>query len=237
MDPARGSGHSPQPSESLCEIALALAREIDDYERAGGRDIVGDVVTREPYRSYFDPHVSNTGRERPGWRWDVVLRDATHTDTVVGEPNGGWRVAGVVSLRGMVQRSDGGDVTLDAHGAEEGLKPPMPDTDSPANRALIGGATGGGLAAGGLLGAVAGRWLGRRTAVVRSPAWHPDPGGRHVLRYWNGVRWTRFVYTIANASDDVDEPDGPGKGREPFGHDTRTRPSTVGVSRAWGGRA
>lgn len=24
-------------------------------------------------------------------------------------------------------------------------------------------------------------------------AWHPDPGGRHELRYWNGTEWTEHV--------------------------------------------
>ena len=151
MDPARDSGHSSQPSESLCEIALALAREIDEYERSGGHQIVEDVVLREPYQPHFDPAASTTGRERPGWRWEIVLRDATHTDTVVGAPNGGWGVAGIASLRGQLQHPERGDVVVDVHGSTEGLKPPRPDADSPANRALLGGATGGGYAVGGLV--------------------------------------------------------------------------------------
>ncbi len=35
------------------------------------------------------------------------------------------------------------------------------------------------------------------TVAVEAPAagWHPDPSGRHALRYWDGSRWTSHVST------------------------------------------
>jgi uncharacterized protein YxjI len=34
------------------------------------------------------------------------------------------------------------------------------------------------------------------------PAWHPDPSGRHQLRYWDGVTWTDHVSTNGVAAMD-----------------------------------
>jgi hypothetical protein len=93
------SDHPLGPSDTLCELALALAAEIGAYEQSGGTAIIDDVVLTEPYRAYFDAAESTTGRGRPGWRWEVALRDATHRETVIGEANGGWSVAGVASSR------------------------------------------------------------------------------------------------------------------------------------------
>jgi uncharacterized protein DUF2510 len=28
---------------------------------------------------------------------------------------------------------------------------------------------------------------------ARQPSWHPDPTGRHEMRYWDGARWTDHV--------------------------------------------
>jgi Protein of unknown function (DUF2510) len=33
-------------------------------------------------------------------------------------------------------------------------------------------------------------------------AWHPDPGGRHELRWWDGQRWTHSVSDAGEVSDD-----------------------------------
>jgi uncharacterized protein YxjI len=38
------------------------------------------------------------------------------------------------------------------------------------------------------------------------PSWHPDPYGRHDLRYWDGTRWTEHVSSHGKQS--VDEPVG-----------------------------
>ena len=39
-------------------------------------------------------------------------------------------------------------------------------------------------------------------------AWHPDPYGRHELRYWDGARWTEHVSSQGRQS--VDAPEGAG---------------------------
>ena len=195
MPSSPASDHPLGPSDTLCELALALVTEIDAYEKSGGTAIIDDVVLTEPYRPYFDPAESTTGRARPGWRWEVALRDATHRETVIGEANGGWSVAGVASLRGRVDHPRPGSVVIDEHGSQHGLKPPPPDRDSPANRALVGGVSGGVMAISGVAG-LAAFAFGRRKVGIRSPGWHVDPSQRFTLRYWNGVDWTRFVYHV-----------------------------------------
>ena len=35
--------------------------------------------------------------------------------------------------------------------------------------------------------------VGAATAVTQPAAWHPDPAGRHQLRYWDGQTWTVHV--------------------------------------------
>ena len=176
-------------------------RDVDAYEQSGGTAIIDEVVLTEPYRPYFDAAASTTGRARPGWRWEIALRDATHRETVVGEANGGWSVAGLAALRGRVDHPHPGLVVIDEHGSQHGLKLPRPDRDSPANRAFAGGVAGGVATVSGLAG-LATFAFGRRKVGIRSPAWHPDPSRRFTLRYWNGVEWTRFVYQVAaDASD------------------------------------
>ena len=41
--------------------------------------------------------------------------------------------------------------------------------------------------------------------IVRPPAgaWHPDPSGRHELRWWDGTRWTDAVSDRGQVSVDV----------------------------------
>ena len=39
-------------------------------------------------------------------------------------------------------------------------------------------------------------------------AWHPDPYGRHELRYWDGTQWTEHVSSHGKQS--VDPPAGAG---------------------------
>jgi len=39
-------------------------------------------------------------------------------------------------------------------------------------------------------------------------AWHPDPLGRHELRYWNGVAWTQYVSDDGAQSLDPGGPSG-----------------------------
>ena len=41
--------------------------------------------------------------------------------------------------------------------------------------------------------------------VARPPAgaWHPDPSGRHELRWWDGTRWTDTVSDRGQVSADV----------------------------------
>lgn len=34
--------------------------------------------------------------------------------------------------------------------------------------------------------------------------WHPDPGGRHQLRWWDGHRWTEHVHN--NGINSIDPP-------------------------------
>lgn len=34
-------------------------------------------------------------------------------------------------------------------------------------------------------------------------AWHPDPSGRHQLRWWDGARWTESVSDAGHVSSDV----------------------------------
>ena len=52
-------------------------------------------------------------------------------------------------------------------------------------------------------------WLGSCFAlfgiVARPPAgaWHPDPSGRHELRWWDGTRWTDAVSDHGQVSADV----------------------------------
>jgi uncharacterized protein YxjI len=43
---------------------------------------------------------------------------------------------------------------------------------------------------------------------VSPAAWHPDPYGRHELRYWDGTRWTEHV--SSNGAQAVDPPVGAG---------------------------
>src|SRR6476661_7674813 len=143
MGSGRDGGTTPQPSEPLCELALALAAEIDDYERRGGDDIVRDVVMREPYAALFDASASNTGRTRPGWRWDIVLRHGAHAEVVVGTPNGAWHVETIALLRGLAQHHEQGAVLVDVDAADESWILPPPDDDSPANRAMAGGFAAG----------------------------------------------------------------------------------------------
>lgn len=59
------------------------------------------------------------------------------------------------------------------------------------------------------------QWLATGTAPGGTPAtgygvgssippqWHPDPTGRHELRYWNGTDWTDDVSNAGVASKDV----------------------------------
>jgi len=102
-------------------------------------------------------------------------------------------------------------VLVDVELADESWMLPPPDDDSPANRAVAGGLASGGFLAGGALGAILGRRLGRSVGPVRTPRWHPDPAGQHALRYWNGVRWTRFVYSVHRRPDAVDSADQAGE--------------------------
>ncbi len=37
------------------------------------------------------------------------------------------------------------------------------------------------------------RSTARKTSGQGPGAWHPDPSGRHQLRYWDGQRWTDHV--------------------------------------------
>jgi hypothetical protein len=37
------------------------------------------------------------------------------------------------------------------------------------------------------------RMLGSRYPVAVAAGWHPDPGGRHQSRYWDGQGWTTRV--------------------------------------------
>ena len=37
---------------------------------------------------------------------------------------------------------------------------------------------------------------------VRPAAWHPDPSGRHELRYWDGTRWTEHVSDQGEVTQD-----------------------------------
>jgi uncharacterized protein YxjI len=43
-------------------------------------------------------------------------------------------------------------------------------------------------------------------APQNPPAWHPDPFGRHELRYWDGAQWTEHVSNHGKQS--VDQPTG-----------------------------
>ena len=38
------------------------------------------------------------------------------------------------------------------------------------------------------------------------PGWHPDPGGRHQYRYWDGSRWTEHVSDHGQAGTDPPTP-------------------------------
>ena len=38
--------------------------------------------------------------------------------------------------------------------------------------------------------------------MVAPPAWHPDPSGRHQLRYWDGYRWSQHVSDDGVAGED-----------------------------------
>jgi hypothetical protein len=35
-----------------------------------------------------------------------------------------------------------------------------------------------------------------------TPAWHPDPFGRHIFRYWDGARWTEHVSDHGDSAAD-----------------------------------
>ena len=37
---------------------------------------------------------------------------------------------------------------------------------------------------------------------VPPPSWHPDPGGRHQFRYWDGSAWTEYVSDHGHQSSD-----------------------------------
>lgn len=39
-------------------------------------------------------------------------------------------------------------------------------------------------------------------AASTPAAWHPDPAGRHELRYWDGLNWTSHVSDAGNTSED-----------------------------------
>ena len=49
-----------------------------------------------------------------------------------------------------------------------------------------------------------GRWAHQGTTALPAPGsgWHPDPTGRHALRYWDGSAWTAHVSTNGVASSD-----------------------------------
>ncbi|MBL8776488.1 MAG: DUF2510 domain-containing protein [Acidimicrobiales bacterium] len=50
---------------------------------------------------------------------------------------------------------------------------------------------------------VPGPALGVPTAPPGPPAgWHPDPGGRHEYRYWDGATWTDQVSDAGAVSAD-----------------------------------
>ena len=40
-------------------------------------------------------------------------------------------------------------------------------------------------------------------AVAPAGAWHPDPSGRHQLRWFDGTRWTESVSNAGQVSSDV----------------------------------
>ena len=50
-----------------------------------------------------------------------------------------------------------------------------------------------------------GRWTQEATTTFPSQAagWHPDPSGRHSLRYWDGSAWTPHVSTDGVAATDA----------------------------------
>jgi hypothetical protein len=43
---------------------------------------------------------------------------------------------------------------------------------------------------------------GSAAAVAQPAGWHPDPSGRHELRYWNGTAWTDDVSDAGVAAKD-----------------------------------
>jgi hypothetical protein len=42
-----------------------------------------------------------------------------------------------------------------------------------------------------------------QAAAVQPAGWHPDPSGRHELRYWNGAGWTDDVSNAGVAAKDA----------------------------------
>jgi hypothetical protein len=47
----------------------------------------------------------------------------------------------------------------------------------------------------------AGAWTAAGAALPPA-AWHPDPAGRHQLRWWDGAEWSRFVADSGVSSED-----------------------------------
>ena len=71
-----------------------------EYEQAGGRKPLEDVIARGPWSERFVPTASDTGSPRPSGRWELAFRERNRWIIVVGSPGGGWRVAGRLNVWG-----------------------------------------------------------------------------------------------------------------------------------------
>jgi hypothetical protein len=188
------------PSERLCEVGLDLATRLNLYEDAGGTSHLEDVVEVPAFANMFDGAASVTGKPRPGWRWELRLRQGRDLETVVGHANGRWTVEGLDMLASAAPFDGPCLVLIEPHGTDLELKPPPAEKTSPSTDALSHARLG-------LLDLVKPLVaFGMRKTIAHRPArWYPDPAETYRFRYWNGTRWTRFVVGTEAAPPHWDE--------------------------------
>jgi len=184
----------PSPSEQLCEVGLELASRLNRYEESGGTSHLEDVVSVAVSADMFDRAASVVGKPRPGWRWEIRLRDGRDVETVVGHANGRWSVEGIDMLEHAAPGGSPCVVVIEPPGTDLEFKPPPAEKTSPSTgvsyHRLYGPLVAFGM---------------RKATAHRLPRWHPDPARRFRLRYWNGERWSRFVTDSNDASPGWDE--------------------------------
>src|SRR5262245_48241895 len=112
MDPVSAQG------QELCAEADELAEALAEYERAGGHDIVHDVLGAPAYRARFCPDESTGHLDRPSARCTIVLRAGAEREVVIGSAGVGmgWYVARLRELGSLIPLEAGERVMVDDAG-------------------------------------------------------------------------------------------------------------------------